>query len=80
MLLRVAMGHPPVLLMDEDGDMLMDEDGDGDMLMDDDGDVPFPVWDEDGFMFMFMPPPPRGMLWWTATHQVHTSRCTGPLT
>ena len=30
-------------------------------------------------MFMFIEPP---MLrsWWTATHQVHTSPCTGPAT
>jgi len=29
---------------------------------------------------MCMDEAPRPMLWWTATHQVHTSRCTGPLT
>ena len=65
----VAARHPPVLLMDGDGDIL---------LMDGDGDVP--LMDRDGFMFMFMEAPPRPMLWWTATHQFHTSPCTGPAT
>jgi len=48
------------------------------LLMDGDGDVP--LMDGDGFMFMFMEAPPRPMLWWTATHQFHTSPCTGPAT
>ena len=62
----MALGHPPMLL-------LMDADGDADMLllMDDDGV---------GFMFMFMEAPPSPMLWWTDTHQFHTSACTGPAT
>jgi hypothetical protein len=33
-----------------------------------------------GYMFMFMGAPPKPMLWWTATHQFHTSSCTGPAT
>ena len=45
------------------------------LLMDGDGDVP--LMDGDGFMFMFMEAPPRPMLWWTATHQFHTSPWTG---
>ena len=58
---------------DRDGDMLF-MDGDGDMLlMDGDGG-------EDGFVFMFMEAPPRPMLWWTDTHQFHTSACTAPAT
>ena len=43
--------------------------------MDGDGDVP--LMDGDGFTFMFMEAPPRPMLWWTATHQFHTSPWTG---
>jgi hypothetical protein len=29
---------------------------------------------------MFMGEPVKPMLWWTPTHQFHTSSCTGPLT
>jgi len=37
-------------------------------------------WSGHPYMFMFMDEPPRPMLWWTATHQFHTSPCTGPAT
>jgi len=52
-----------------------DIDGDGDMPLIDgegEGDVPG--------ICMFMAEPPMPMLWWTATHQFHTSVCTGPAT
>ena len=62
----------------------MDADGDADMpLMDGDalidGEVPPPLVEGVG-MFMFIGAPPMPMLWWTATHQFHTSVCTGPAT
>lgn len=60
-----------MLLIDMDGD------GDGDMVLMG-GDVPPPVAG-DGLVPMFIGPP-RPMLWCTATHQVHTSPCTGPAT
>src|SRR5689334_3341728 len=62
--------HPPMLLMDGEGDML---------LIDGEGDEPLPDEGADGIS-MFMGAPPMPMLWWTATHQFHTSVCIGPAT
>jgi hypothetical protein len=66
-------------LIDADGDVDGDIDGDiegdaGIPLMDGeaDGDVPG--------ICMSIGEPPTPMLWWTATHQSHTSVCTGPAT
>jgi len=64
-------------LMDAEGDV----DGEGDM--DGEGDVPLIEGDGDGVVpgiCMFMDAPPMPMLWWTATHQFHTSVWTGPAT
>jgi hypothetical protein len=69
--LNPAVGYPPMLLMEADGDI--DGDMDGDMpLMDGDGEVPG--------ICMSIGDPPMPMLWWIATHQFHTSVCTGPAT
>jgi hypothetical protein len=62
----------------------IDADGDADMpLIDGDGliegDAPLPLVEGVG-MFMFIGEPPMPMLWCTATHQSHTSVCTGPAT
>ncbi len=64
-----------MLLMDGDADMLV-MDGDGLMA----GEVPAPLMDGAGAGMVMFIGPPMPMLWWTATHQVHTSPCTGPAT
>ena len=64
-----------MLLIDADGDIEGDMDGEADLpLMDGeaDGDVPG--------ICMSIGDPPMPMLWWTLTHQSHTSVCTGPAT
>ena len=67
-------GHMPPIDADGDADMpLMDGDG----LIE--GDAPVPLAEGVG-MFMFIGEPPMPMLWCTATHQSHTSVCTGPAT
>jgi hypothetical protein len=67
-------GHMPVIDADGDADIpLMDGDG----LIG--GDAPVPLVEGVG-MFMFIGAPPMPMLWCTATHQFHTSVCTGPAT
>jgi hypothetical protein len=64
-------------LMDGEGDAPL-VDGDGDLALMDgeaalaDGDVPG--------ICMSIGDPPMPMLWWTLTHQSHTSVCTGPAT
>ena len=69
----VPSGHPPMLLIDAEGD------ADGDMLLMDEG-VLFMEGDEDDVgMFMFMEPP-SGMLWWIDTHQFQTFSCGAPAT
>jgi hypothetical protein len=61
-------------LIDGEGDMpLMDGDGDGD------GDAALADGDVPGIC-MYIGAPPIPMLWWTPTHQFHTSVCTGPAT
>src|SRR2546430_133595 len=67
-------GHMPFMDVDGDADIpLMDGDG---LIA---GDAPLPLAEGVG-MLMFMGEPPTPMLWWTATHQVQTSPCTGPAT
>ena len=70
----MALWSPPMLLMDGDADIPLI---DGDGLID--GDTPLPLAEGVG-MFMSIGEPPMPMLWWTATHQSHTSVCTGPAT
>ena len=70
-------------LMDGDGDDPL-IDGDGDLaLMDGEADIPLMDGEADGDVpgiCMSIGDPPMPMLWWTLTHQSHTSVCTGPAT
>lgn len=66
-------GHIPPIDADGDADIPL---VDGDGLIE--GDAPVPLAEGVG-MFMFIGAP-MPMLWCTATHQFHTSVCTGPAT
>ena len=62
-------------LIDADGDPEGDMDGEADIPLTDgetDGDVPG--------ICMSIGDPPMPMLWWTLTHQFHTSVWIGPAT
>ena len=58
-----------MLLVEADGDMLLM--GEGALL--EEGDEP-------GIGMFIMGEPPRGMLWWIATHQAQTFSCGAPAT
>jgi hypothetical protein len=70
----VPSGHPPMLLIDAEGD------ADGGMLLTDEGVLLMEGDEDDVGMFMCIGEPPRPMLWWIATHQFQTFSCGVPAT